>query len=663
VTATSFRPSPALLAAGLGASTGIACVLLLAAPIAELKANTAPQGVYDVTRMVLIYATLPRLFMALLCGAALAAAGAVLQQALGNPLASPTTLGVDSGARLAIALTSIFVPDLFGVGRDVVAFAGSAVSTLIVFALVRNRGFSAISIVLAGLVVSLYCGALAAILTLVESRYLTSLFIWGGGSLSQQSWRPSLDLLLRIGLCVPPALILLRPLSLLDLGDEASRGLGLSVNSVRALAVGVAVLLSAFVTSAVGVIGFVGLAAPILARLAGARRFPERFAWSCIIGALLLLLTDATLQLVVSGSAQFLPTGAVTAVLGSPLLLLLLPGLKLAQPPLVARPMEGAARGRSASVWIGAAGGLVILLALALLVGHGADGSWRLFGPKEWSAVMPWRAPRFVAATAAGGLLAAAGFILQRLTNNPLASPEVLGVSAGAILAVALTMFVAGSLDAVAQNLAAVLGGAAVLTLILFVARGAGFAPERVLLAGVALSALVDAIVGVIMAAGDPRGVALLSWLDGTTSGTSSSMALFALAACGLLAALAAFAGRWLAILPLGAATAQALGTPLSRARLALFLLAALMTAAATPVVGPLTFIGLLAPHIVRAAGVRRALSSLGASVFIGAALMGVADSFARTIAFPIQLPTGLVAALIAGPFLLLLLNRSARLT
>jgi ABC-type Fe3+-siderophore transport system permease subunit len=663
VTAIAFRLSPSRLAAGLAVSASIACALLLAAPIAELRANPVPRGFYDATRMVLIYATLPRLFMALLCGATLAAAGAILQQALSNPLASPTTLGVDAGARLAIALASMFEPDLFGFGRDAVALAGSIVSTFTVFALVRNRSFSAISIVLSGLVVSLYCGALAAILTLVENRYLTSLFIWGSGSLSQQSWHPSLSLLLRIGISAPPALILLRPLSLLDLGDDTSRGLGLSVGSIRVLAIGVAVLLSAFVTSAVGVIGFVGLAAPILARLAGARRFPQRLAWSCVIGALLLLLTDAALQFVASGSAEFLPTGAVTAVLGSPLLLLLLPGLKLAQPPLLARRVEGAAPERSIGVWIGAAVALLMVLSMALLVGHGMDGSWSVSGPDEWGAVMPWRAPRFVAAIAGGGLLAAAGFILQRLTNNPLASPEVLGVSAGAILAVTLLMFITGSPGLAAQNIAAVLGGVAVLTLILLVARGAGFAPELVLLAGVALSALVDAIVGLITAAGDPRAVALLSWLDGTTSGTSSTMALFALAGCAILGLLAAFAGRWLTILPLGAAAAQALGAPLRRARLALVLLAALMTAVATLVVGPLTFIGLLAPHIVRAASVRRATSGLGASIFMGAALMGIADFFARTIAFPIQLPTGLVATLIAGPFLLLLLTRGAGLS
>jgi iron complex transport system permease protein len=346
------------------------------------------------------------------------------------------------------------------------------------------------------------------------------------------------------------------------------------------------------------------------------------------------------------------------------LLLLLLPGLKLTQsPPLMLPTVEGVARTRPMGVWPAAGAALLLLLALALLIGRGADASWRLLSPDEWGAIMPWRAPRFVAAAAAGGLLAAAGFILQRLTNNPLASPEMMGVSAGATLATALTMFVAGDLGEPGRDAAGVIGGLAVLALILSVARGAGFAPERVLLAGVALTALVDAVVGVIMASGDPRGIALLAWLEGTTSGTTWSAALGALASCVLLAGLAAAAERWLTILPLGGVTAQALGIPLSRARLALFVVAALMTAAATPVIGPLTFIGLLAPHIVRTTGVRRALPGLGASVFIGAALMAAADFFARTIAFPVQLPTGLVAALIAGPFLLWLLHRGTKPT
>jgi iron complex transport system permease protein len=656
--AARFQAGPGALTGALATAALLACVALLHAPLQHLSASSSSDGSYDIGRMVLLYATLPRLAMALLCGAALAAAGAILQQVLGNVLASPTTLGVDSGARLALALVGAFLPDLFGLGRDVVAIVGSTISVLIVFALVRGRGYSAISIVLAGLIVSLYCGALAAIVTLVENRYLTSLFIWGSGSLSQQSWEPTIGLLWRLGLCALAALLLLRPLSLLEIGDEASRGLGLSVARIRVLAIGVAVLLSAFVTSKVGLIGFIGLAAPLLARLSGARTFSARLAWSSVIGALLLLLTDALVQLAANASAQFLPTGAVTAVLGSPLLLLLLPRLKLNHAPPRLEQAQASAPRPSNRIWM-FAGLVLVALVVALLLGRDASGAWRLFGVATWGDVMPWRAPRFLASAAGGAALAAAGFILQRLTANALASPEVLGVSAGAMLAVALSLYVLGDFGSLTQNVAATLGGAVVLALILLMARNASFAPERVLLAGVALNTLIDAVVGVMTATGDPHAVMLLSWLGGSTSGITSEGALFILLATTLLVLLSLLGARWLAILPLGSAPAQALGVPLSRARLALFLVAAALTAVATPMIGPLTFVGLLAPHIVRSLGVRGAAAGLAASALVGAATMGLADFLARTIGFPLQLPTGLIAALVGAPFLLLLLFNS----
>ena len=114
----------------------------------------------------------------------------------------------------------------------------------------------------------------------------------------------------------------------------------------------------------------------------------------------------------------------------------------------------------------------------------------------------------------AGALLGVAGLILQRLTNNEMASPEVLGVSAGAILAVAVSLFAFGSLGKVNQSISATIGGLAVLAAILALGRRSGFAPERVLLAGIALNALIDAVVGVLSATGDPRAIMLLG-LDG----------------------------------------------------------------------------------------------------------------------------------------------------
>jgi iron complex transport system permease protein len=649
-----------VLSLGLGTLALVMVTLLLAEPVSHVLAAPMASDVYNVERMVLIYATLPRLLIAGLCGAGLAASGAILQQVLRNPIASPTTLGVDAGARLALTLATLLTPSLLGIGRDLVALLGSAVSTLFVFMLVRRRGFSALSIVLAGLVISLYCGAVSAMLILIKDRVLGSLFIWGNGSLSQQSWEPSIALAWRLAILSVPLVLLIRPLSLLDLGDDSVRALGLPVGRLRVAAIGIAAGFAAFVTSAVGVIGFVGLVAPSLARLAGARRFSARLLWSTVIGVLVLVLTDATLQVAAGASSEFVPTGAVTAVLGSPLLLLLLPKLSTAS----AASHPGLSQGISGSAppfRVPAAIALLVLLllvALAVLVGRAPNAAWELVSLDQWDQVMTWRLPRVVAAAGAGALLGAAGTILQRLTGNEMASPEVLGISAGAILAVALSLFAFGHVEH--PSVAATLGGIAVLSVILVIGSRFRFAPERLLLAGIALNALVDAVVGVLSATGDPRAIMLLGWMSGSTSGTSPSQALQVGVAAAILVAASLLTRRWLEILPLGDSRASALGVPLLRARFLLLILAALMTAAATPIIGPLTFVGLMAPHIVLAVGVRRPLPALSSAAVAGAALMATADWLARTVAFPVQLPTGLVAAMVGAPFLMVLLHRRA---
>ena len=652
------------MSAGLGTLALVAVVFLLASPVSTVLSRSADSVSYDVERMLLLYSTLPRLAIALLCGAGLAASGAILQQTLRNPLASPTTLGIDAGARLAIAIATLFTPALFGLGRDVVALLGSALSTMLVFALVRRRGFSALSIILAGLVVSLYCGAASSLLVLVKDRVLVSLFIWGSGSLSQQSWDSSISLAWRLLLTMVPLLLLLRPLSLLDLGDDSVRALGLSVTRLRITAIGVAAALSAFVTSAVGVIGFIGLVAPIIARLSGARRFGERLLWSTLIGALLLVLTDTTVQLLAGVTAEFVPTGAVTAVLGSPLLLLLLPRLKLPAPllPSVTAGVRGMTFPiRTSAIVALTAVGFVGLI--AVFAGRAPSGEWQILSMDQLGQVMPWRLPRIVAAASAGALLGVAGLILQRLTGNEMASPEVLGVSAGAILAVALSLFVFGSLGAVSESIAAIVGGVVVLALILLLGSRSSFAPERVLLAGIALNALIDAVVGVLSATGDPRAIVLLGWMSGATGGTGTRDALTAGVAAAVLVAASLLAVRWLSILPLGGPQAKALGVSLGRSRFLLLLLAAALTAAATPVIGPLTFVGLMAPHIVLAIGIRRPLPGILGAAAAGAGVMAAADWIARTAAFPMQLPTGLVAAMVGAPFLMVLLNRRTALS
>lgn len=611
---------------------------------------------HDIAELIFFYVDLPRMATALICGAALALAGALLQQVLRNPLASPTTLGISAGANLSLALTLLFAPSLMAYGSDLVALAGSATVTGLVFLLGARRGFSPFALVLSGMVISLWCGALSALLVLMNDRYLVGLFIWGSGSLAQQSWDIPLSLLPKVAVIAGLSLLIVRPLALMDLGDSSASALGVRVGHLRLLAVCAAVALSAVVTSAVGVIGFIGLLAPTIARIAGARRPVSLLVWSSLIGAFLLWLVDGAVQAIAGQTADFLPTGAVTAVFGSPLLLLLLPRLKTRHRVLADVPHGSGPR----SKWFGVAIAslLMLIFLVGLFAGREPNGQWSLLWMGDWSSILPLRVPRVMAALASGAMLAVAGTILQRLTGNEMASPEVLGVSAGATLGMAAALVWFGAPGLPVQILFACIGALAVLAVIVILGLRSGFAPERVLLAGIALGAMVDAIAGVMTASGDPRALMLVRWMSGSTYTVDAAGAGTALAMAMVLIAASLLLRRWLDILPLGPAAAQTLGVPLSSARFWLYALAALLTAAATLTVGPLSFVGLMAPHLARLCGLRRALPHMAGAALLGGGLMVLADWIGRMLIFPYQMPAGLVSALLGAPFLILLMAR-----
>ncbi|MCM2294613.1 Fe(3+)-hydroxamate ABC transporter permease FhuB [Allorhizobium sp. BGMRC 0089] len=613
-----------------------------------------------IAHMVMVYSTLPRLAMALLCGAALSLSGALFQQALRNPLASPTTLGVSAGAHLALVVVLLAAPSLIGVSRDLVALSGSALAAALVFLLGARRQFSPFALVMAGLVVSLWCGTLAMVLTLLKDRYLASLFVWGAGSLSQQSWVPFLSLAPKIAGLALLSGLLLRPLALVELGEAGAAGLGVRTVYLRVAVVAIAVALSALVVSAVGVIGFIGLVAPALARLSGARRTGALLLWSALIGGALLFAADACLMALTDATTDLIPTGAVTALFGSPLLLVLLPRLK-ARHRIVA---EAAHRHKPPLkhpfLWLLA--GAVLLLA-AVFLGRALAGGWSLLEPSLWAEIMPLRLPRVTAAFVSGAMLAAAGVILQRLTGNEMASPEVLGISSGATFGVTIAVFFLASPGIGMQIGTAALGASAVLAAIFLLGIRSGFAPERVLLAGIAVGAMVEAVIGVIGASGDPRAMFLLRWMSGSTYGVTVETAIIVVCVSAVLLALTFLTCRWLDLLPLGPEAAVALGVPLVQTRLALLALAALLSAAATLSVGPLSFIGLMAPHLAREAGYLRAKSQMIAALLFGGLLMTSADWLGRMLAYPYEIPSGLVSALIGAPLLVYLMRAKSKKT
>ena len=612
----------------------------------------------DARQAVVHFSWLPRLAICLLAGAALGLAGTLMQQVLRNPLASPTTLGVASGAQLALMMVTLLAPSWLLIGREWIAMAGGSLAMGLVFALAWRRQLNPVVIVFAGLVINLYLAAISMGLLLFFQEELKGLLVWGSGSLAQNSWSGVGYLLPRLLLAAMLAVVLVRPLAVLELDDASARSLGVSLKHLRLAGLGLAVFVTACVVSVVGLIGFIGLAAPAMVRLLGVRKLAQRLLWAPILGALLLAATDLLLQTLSRFWPVLIPTGAMTALLGAPLLLWLIPRLGIKQSSPKANSSLQLARHPAPTRLVGLMVlGLAAAVIASLLFGQGMGG-WGWPSWLRWQAQLEWRLPRTLAAGAAGVLLALAGTLLQRVSNNPMASPELLGVSGGTFMGVIAAALLLPALPLPMMLLGGLVGAFACLLLLVLINRRNGFQPERILLSGIAITALFEPLQAIALANGDLRVQQLLSWMSGSTYYVTQPVALALVVLALLMLAACLLVSRWLDLMPMGPAVATALGIHLGRAQLTILLLVAVLTASATMVIGPLSFAGLLAPHLARLMGLVRARWHLLGAAGCGALLMVSADWIGQQILFPQEVPVGLVSTLLGGAYFMWCLRR-----
>ncbi len=658
ITSPSENEGRALLLAGLCALISLWLVsggMAQALPVAQwVEALLMPPDQLALDAVLWRFALLPQLAMALLAGSALGIAGVLLQQGLRNPLAAPETLGIQGGGLLAMALTVLWRPEWLAQWGEWIPFAGGSVAAALVLVLAARRQNSPFALMLAGILVSLLCGSLLTLLLLNHDLALVSLLALSAGSLSQDGWLPVSQLAPRLLGVLLLVVVLARPLRLLELGDQGVRSFGASPAALRLLTLLMAIYLSASVVSQVGAISFVALAAPLLARLAGARRLLPRVVVAAVFGGCLLLAADRLIALLPTSGE--LATGSLVALLGAPLLLGLVLRVRLPEAPLPSAS-SGKRHQSVPRLLLGIA--LVTLLALLLGVGLARDaGGWSWFAAGDWTLIAHWRLPRVLAALAAGGMLALAGLLIQRLTGNPLASPEVLGISSSCGLGLMLLGLLYPQASQPLQLLVGTLSSLLLLGGLLWWSRRSQFAPLRLLLCGMTVTALFAASQSLLLGSGDPRGLQLLSWMSGSTYYVTSAVAWSLVVLMGLLLALSWPLSRWLDLLPLGGVAASSFGLDLARSRLLILVLAALLTAAATLLVGPISFIGLLAPHLARHLGLFRAREQLLGSMGCGMAVMLLADWAGRQWLFPDQIPAGLMASLIGGSYFLFSLWR-----
>jgi iron complex transport system permease protein len=271
------------------------------------------------------------------------------------------------------------------------------------------------------------------------------------------------------------------------------------------------------------------------------------------------------------------------------------------------------------------------------------------------------RLPRSLAAALVGGTLAAAGVVFQGLLQNPLATPYTLGVSAGASLGAMVAITFGASLPFVGVTSAS-LAGSAVAVLIVYVlaqARHRGLSTTVLLLAGVTLNAFFSALILFVQYLSDfVQTFRAIRWLMGDLDVAGYGSLLAALPF--IASAFAAF--TWLArpldLLTLGAEAAAAKGVNVTLTQRVAFFAASLATGAAVSVAGPIGFIGIIVPHMVRlvvGAGHRLVLPT---ATLFGATFLVLCDTAARTVMAPLELPVGVVTALIGGPFFLWMLVR-----
>lgn len=321
-------------------------------------------------------------------------------------------------------------------------------------------------------------------------------------------------------------------------------------------------------------------------------------------------------------------------------------------------------RWRHPLVWLALAALLSQGLALSLgSVAIGPDELVRvLTGGGEAlhrTLVLELRLPRALAAFGTGALLAMAGALMQILLRNPLADPYVLGLSGGASVA-ALAAMLAGLGAALVGG--AAFAGALASTLIVFgLAHGGGsWTPTRLLLTGVVMASGWGALISFLLAVSPvERLPGMLYWLMGDLAYAGSPWPVLVMAAAALAVVLPL--GRTLNVLARGGLQAAALGVAVRPLEWALYLLASLVTAVAVTTAGSVGFVGLMVPHMLRLRLGNDQRRILPASLLAGGALLTLADTLARTLIAPQQLPVGVITALIGVPTFLFLLQRSRR--
>lgn len=657
----------------LGPVAALAALAILLALVSLWHLTQGTSGAVFADETVLWGSRIPRLAAGITVGVALGVAGTLLQSLSRNALASPDTLGVTAGSYLAVTIVAAFGIAVPIWASGTVAFAGGLVGAVIVLGLAGGAASSTTRLVLAGSALAMAFQAGTSTLLILFSEETKGLLAWGSGSLTQLNLEAFLQAAPVVALVLAIAILMGRRFDVLALGDDTASSLGVPIRSTRAAGILFAVALTAISVTLAGPLGFVGLCAPVLARLLtrvipGLARHVFLLPASGLIGALVVILSDAVLRMLLGAEAAIsIPTGVATTLLGAVILVLMARKLRDAGPTREPPKVRFGVRSRSRfwTVLVVSVIAVVGIIAAGLLLGTSllrtGDVALWLQGeaPPQIAFALSERAPRITAAVCAGAALALSGTLIQAVSRNPLADPGILGVTGGAGLGAVLVVTSAVASTA-GMIVAAVVGALLAFALVYLLAWRRGLNADRFILIGIGVSYGAMALTTFVLLRANPWDTPkIYTWLSGTTYGRVWEQ-IIPIAVVLLIALPLAFAlRREEDVLALDEDTPRLVGIGLERTRLLLLVTAAVLAALSVSAVGVIGFVGLVAPHAARALVGARHSRVIPVAVLLGALLVGAADTIGRTVIAPEQLPAGLVVALLGAPYFVWLLWRS----
>ncbi|MEK5239636.1 iron ABC transporter permease [Paenibacillus sp. FSL L8-0470] len=612
---------------------------------------------------------MPRTVIGILAGAALAAAGALLQTITKNPLASSDTLGINAGAYFMVVLGMVAFPAMQQQFPFLLAAGGGLLAAMAAYFLGGGKAATPVRLALSGMIVSMVLGAFTSALHIFKQTETQNLFLWGAGSLIQLDWdgvRYAWPFVLAL---IGAAVFAGRQFDALELDESTARSLGQRVGLTRAVGLGISVLMAAIVVSVVGPIGFVGLVAPHLVRLSGIRKHRLLIPASALWGALLITAAD-TLARVVRSNVGEIPVGAVMAIIGAPWLIwLVLTKMK---------NISGSGSGQSSMSVGGAAlrmrfvptaifmtALLLVVILVSLSLGGTriplADllGSLIPGGDQSFSVLLNLRLPRTLVAACGGIALAISGVLIQSAVRNPLADASIIGVTSGAGLGAMIVLFAWPALTVVVLPLAAIAGGVVAAAFVFFLAWRKALNPSVLILLGIAVSAVGSAGIQVMIVKASLWSSSSFIWLTGSTYGRGWNQLYSLFIFLIVLVPIAYYLGRKFDLLAFGDESSTGFGLPVRGTRLWAMIIGVLLAAGAVASVGTIGFLGLMAPHAVRMMIGHHTRRSIILSGLLGGLMLVIADTIGRTIMAPIEIPSGLIIMLIGAPYFLFLMYRS----